>query len=635
MKSNALYLTFLIAFLGLQWPSSMLGNTDLEVEKIEFSGNTAIEAGELRDLLKSRQGEKFNNRFLNLDEILISNYYRLRGYRQVYVEGRFRREGKKIFIDYDIKEGFLFQLKDIRLSGNKVLSEQQVQRYLTIGPGNAYEPQVIEKGLNELENYYKNNGKPYAVLVKNEQEVEDSLVVLSVTIEEGVTVYIEEMRYEGLKLVQSFMINRELEFQRGSIYSREKIEKSQSNIYSTGLFRFVHYRLEPIDGDEQRVRMIWQLSEKKPLFVGLSFGVGYEEDDYQGNQTTFDFTVEAGHRNLFGTGRSLSMRFVPSFHYGRLDDDNDSPIEFRRPGTETSLTYGQPWLFGTRTPTALKISYLTRDRPLAPEELTQFSTTLSMRHEFGPYWSYSSALAFDLVDVESDSLLRSLNQGSQDKIYSIRFDPVKDKRDNFLNPTRGSLTEFRNEFVYSESRDTTATGEPVNPTNVFYKGAFQWNRYQKFAFAKKWVFATRIRGSGILEFGGRNPVELLPATELFYMGGANSVRGYKEQEIGRETINSLGDAVPVGGKYALLMNAELRIPLFWLFFGELFVDAGNLWEEFEDLKDFSLITSTGIGLAVLTPFGPIRFDYGFKLWPRPENDGDSIGEFHIGISYAF
>ena len=139
----------------------------------------------------------------------------------------------------------------------------------------------------------------------------------------------------------------------------------------------------------------------------------------------------------------------------------------------------------------------------------------------------------------------------------------------------------------------------------------------KIPLARKWVLATRIRASGMLEFGGGNPVELLPATESLLHGGANSIRGYKEQAIGRQTTNSLGDDVPIGGKYALLMNAELRIPLFWLFFGEVFVDAGNLWEEVEDLQDFSLVTSTGLGLAVLTPFGPIRFDYGFKLWPRP------------------
>ena len=258
----------------LGWSAGLLANTDLEVKKIEFLGNAAIEDGELRELLKSREGDNFNNRFINLDEILIANYYRLRGYLQIYVDGSFRREGKKIFITYDIKQGHLFHLKDIRISGNQILSEQQVLRYLKIGPGMPYERQVVGNGLNELESYYKNNGKPYAIVSNDEEVVDDSLVMLTLNIGEGVTVRIEEIRYEGLKLVQSFMINRELEFKRGSIYSREKIEKSQSNIYSTGLFRFVHYRLEPIEGDERRVRMIWQLSEKKPLFVGLSFGVG-------------------------------------------------------------------------------------------------------------------------------------------------------------------------------------------------------------------------------------------------------------------------------------------------------------------------------------------------------------------------
>lgn len=141
----------------------------------------------------------------------------------------------------------------------------------------------------------------------------------------------------------------------------------------------------------------------------------------------------------------------------------------------------------------------------------------------------------------------------------------------------------------------------------------------------------------MLEFGGRQPIEFIPTTERYYLGGASTIRGYAEQSIGRqvEVYNpdgSLQQTIPVGGKYVLLGNAELRIPLFWLFIAEAFVDAGNLWEEIEDLKSFSLKVGSGVGLAIATPFGPIRFDYGLKWFPKK---GEKPGEFHIGISFAF
>ncbi len=171
---------------------------------------------------------------------------------------------------------------------------------------------------------------------------------------------------------------------------------------------------------------------------------------------------------------------------------------------------------------------------------------------------------------------------------------------------------------------------------MFYKFNFQWSRYQKFALKKSWTFATRLRTAGIVEFGTRRSIELIPQTERFYLGGANTVRGYEERFIGEILTYQKQDGSieqePLGGKYLVLGNAELRIPLFWLFEGEVFLDAGNIFQEVEDMKNFSLKVSSGIGLAIITPFGPLRFDYGWK-WFR--KTGESAGNFHIGISFAF
>ena len=114
------------------------------------------------------------------------------------------------------------------------------------------------------------------------------------------------------------------------------------------------------------------------------------------------------------------------------------------------------------------------------------------------------------------------------------------------------------------------------------------------------------------------------------------MRGYAEQMIGEvdELVTEDGEriALPVGGKYQLLMNAELRLPLFWLFYGEIFTDIGNIWQQRKDLANFSLKAGSGAGIAFITPFGPIRFDYGLKWFPAA---GESAGDFHIGISFAF
>jgi outer membrane protein insertion porin family len=130
------------------------------------------------------------------------------------------------------------------------------------------------------------------------------------------------------------------------------------------------------------------------------------------------------------------------------------------------------------------------------------------------------------------------------------------------------------------------------------------------------------------------------------LGGSSTVRGYKEQLLGPVIVDSTKvNPTAVGGKFFVLANLELRIPIVWLFWGEIFVDIGNVWGEFDitdntsqtfdqDIirKQGGIVTTSGIGIALLTPLGPVRLDYGLKH--RVESY-QSSGEFHIGIAFAF
>jgi outer membrane protein insertion porin family len=147
---------------------------------------------------------------------------------------------------------------------------------------------------------------------------------------------------------------------------------------------------------------------------------------------------------------------------------------------------------------------------------------------------------------------------------------------------------------------------------------------------RKWILASRIKASDIFELGKRSTI---PVSERFFLGGASTVRGYQEQLLGPVVYDENGqNPRALGGKLMLLANIELRIPLFWLLWGEIFLDAGNVWLQPDDFRVEDIKTTMGVGAAFLTPLGPIRFDYGLKH--RPEQN-ESNGEFHISIAFAF
>jgi outer membrane protein insertion porin family len=96
-------------------------------------------------------------------------------------------------------------------------------------------------------------------------------------------------------------------------------------------------------------------------------------------------------------------------------------------------------------------------------------------------------------------------------------------------------------------------------------------------------------------------------------------------------LNSTHD-IALGGKMMYLGNAELRFPIWWLFMGELFFDSGQVWREIKDMRVSDIKLGSGAGIALMTPIGPIRFDYGIKLMPESYEE---TSNFHIGFYFAF
>ncbi len=598
---------------------STLAAAGLKLEKIRFEGNQHFKDSRLAKLIKSKENKPFNNKLLRLDRTILTNFYQQEGFLNVWVDSKVDRNGDKINVTFSINEGRQYLLGGIKITGVSLVTPEKFRSFFDIKKGAVFRRKAIENGLNQAESFYYNRGKPY-VEFNQQQSEQDSLIFITIDVKEHKTVYIREIQYRGLESVKSFIVRRELEIGVGDLYSRRKIEKSQRNIYSTGLFEYVGMQLQTMDSVESDARLIIKLQEKKSRWIGARFGVTYEQQVIYGG--TFDFTLEAGHRNLFGTARTLSFNVIPSISY---DFNKNNLIN---PRNQYSMTYVEPWIGFTRTPGVFKISYM-QIRPLHTADYNYFSSTFQVSHDFNTAWQITGQLAYNNVRIlESDSLdVEFYNRTKgQDFIYSITANVVRDKRDNYINPQEGSVVEPTVKFVYSNSREDK-TGTYV--VNRFFKYTLGWNRYQKFPLQRNWILATRLKGGSIWELG---KLSQIPILERFYLGGASTVRGYQEQLLGPVRYDENGNPTAIGGKLMVLGNIELRIPLFWLFWAEVFTDMGNVWLKNTNFNFTDIKTTSGAGLAIVTPLGPIRFDYGIKH--RVEKH-ESRGEFHISISFAF
>jgi outer membrane translocation and assembly module TamA len=97
-----------------------------------------------------------------------------------------------------------------------------------------------------------------------------------------------------------------------------------------------------------------------------------------------------------------------------------------------------------------------------------------------------------------------------------------------------------------------------------------------------------------------------------------------------DTISSSGFAV--GGNGLVIFNAELRAPIAHGFGVVGFVDTGNVFAAASEIDLGELRTAIGSGVRYKSPFGPIRFDLGFKVHRQP---GEALTAWFISFGQAF
>lgn len=605
---------------------NILASDEFEVTQIQFIGATSFTEDELFDIIYSEDGDDFDSRLVKLDKIVLMNFYRQNGFLTVEVNDSLilNNKLKEVQIYYLIEESQRYYLGRFVFEGNKTIDAVHFFNvFKDYNQGEPFDESKIEAGRNVIEGYYYNMGKPYIDIKLDYHFEQDSMVVVLFYIKENQTVYIKDIKYIGQKLVQKFIIRRELEFKSGDIYNREKLDQSQQNIYGTGLFDYVRFELEAIPGDTSQANLKILVRERDPRWIGLKVGLGYEQEESYGNK--LDFTAEGGHRNLFGTARSISLHVIPSFLY---DVKSKSIVN---PENQISFVFVEPWIGYTRTPGVFQISY-NQYRPLNSADFNVSKASFNVSHKFKGGYETSGGIEAKFVNQLTSGIIDSVleKDAGKDEVYSVSLFGSKDTRKNYFNPRDGSVVDIG--LSFSSSHGSSSSGESENVQ--YFTFITSWKRYQPIPikFISKnteFTFASRLKLGTIYELGSGGEI---PISDLFFAGGATTVRGFDEQLLGPVSISRNNKAVALGGKMLFLANAELRFPIYWLFVGEIFLDGGNVWSEIDELRSNDLRFGTGAGIALITPIGPIRLDYGIKLKPKKYEDTST---FHVGFYFAF
>ncbi len=628
----------------------------LPVREISFQGNRAISTRRIEDTIITkifRQVAVFGGGFvtsiqLQQDVQRIRQLYLEAGYSAAQVSVRVHRRNTPIataaalaatlagnadspglFIRFQIREGQQKTLAPIVIAFNDQhkYQESDIRKLIRSKAGNPVREKQLKDDIDRIQRFYFRRGYPHAQ-VEVKQDKSSVPPVVRFTITENQPVKFGKTAIRGNFRTKKWVIEDELGFEEGAPLTLDSMETGQQNLRSTGLFRWT--RIDPLGLEEKdnKVNVLVRVQERDDVTLDGEFGFGFSTDAGLFGEVGLIMP------NMFGIGVRGDLR-------GQLGTEFRSlKATLKAPSWIARRVVGIPFL------TELTM-FLEQEDTLRFGSLNTIGTSITasrtIRSGRLKNWNFSFRYDFR-IRQRNEPLIRGpgpngeLTETPVPTLTSsfgpqITIDRRTDKegQPSPALPERGYLLEVRALFA-----EDVVLGD-----DRFIKLGLSAQHFA--TLGKQLLISNSLRYDHGIPLGGD---VILPAIERFFSGGDTSVRGFEEDSLAVETIQTglppldgfvRARFVPAGGNMRFIHNLETQIPIADLggfpLASALFLDTGLVTNSFEGLSFRDFRHSVGAGIRWLFPFGALSAEWAIPLDPKL---GDNPrGRFHFNVGLLF
>jgi outer membrane protein assembly factor BamA len=686
-----LALGFVVAALSLAAPTAVSAQDiacdrgDLEVMGVGFVGNHAFSDAQLaiglvttpsswaRRVIRIGTRRCLDTLEVKRDPIRLLYLYNQRGFTGTKVAARIDTVGKgAVRVVFGIQEGDPIIVQELTITGlDSVPRSDRIVAGLPIKVGERFDKIALEAARDTILRRLKNNGYPAADLFRS-YESDSAKRVASVKLDVAAgprarigAVNITVTPREGApEQISKSQVRRTLGFEPGDLYRERELEGAKRALYVSDAYRHVEVSPDTASlapSGDSTIDVNISLAESFMRSLRPSFGwatldcfrtqVDYSDAGFLGGLRHLDISARA---SKIGVGYPTRATGVLGDICSRAREDVYSDTLNYYIGS----TLHQSSLFGLRMLPSLTLYSELRSEYKVYQRYTPIGTILSVNQQLprriGATYAYQLEYGrtnaepaifcgvIGICDVNEQNFLKR-----SQRLATVSITLARDRRNDAFYPRGGSTMTLE----LRTASQLIGSDPDLQFNKVVADASWYW------ALPKSSVLVARLRGG--LVFGrevvlGTDTTVFIPQQERLYAGGANTVRGYKQNELGPvvylpdtltvcsaptgECVYPTEDApdtvyfssipkpsprtLPVGGNSVLVANLELRMPSPYIsdrLQFAFFADAGQVWTRGGagiEQSFGSLRITPGIGVRLASPVGPVRLDVGFNPYQR-------------------
>ncbi|MGB8468178.1 MAG: BamA/TamA family outer membrane protein [Candidatus Babeliales bacterium] len=479
------------------------------------------------------------------------------------------------------------------------------------------DPARIQEQKQQLLRYAQEHGYLYATVSYDLELLCDGAARLQWHLQEGEAVFFGKTVLVGATTIPFKKLLSIMAWHEGDAWDGEKITKSLFRLREMGVFETIRIYPDTIEKQEAAKTIIVHVVDDDP--VEMRWRVGFQQVN------NWNLTFNSASTYKLGS----SIVYKNPFNAGDLFSFNADYSRFYR---YISGVYNRPWMGGIPLYGIIKGYSNKYTQPIRVGDNRRLYNAIQQGGLVGCSYRWGKSS----IGINCGAEVMETSGLSKEVAQAINFEPLLvDKAIPyiFIEPT-----------FFFENLD-----DKVDPTKgtismLTSKGLFSWHRggvnFFKFLFeesifipVRNSVFAVHARFGHIFHHSIR---EIMPP-DRFFLGGANSLRGYEPDfapPLGVIREDDKERVVPQGGRSIINGMVEMRIPVRFGIGVVLFQDFGALLEHsLAEVMGNRLLAVTGFGLRYKTPLGPLRFDIGWK-WRRHVK-GEARYAWFFTLGHAF